>query len=271
MLRWAAAATLLGAALGMGEADPAPARAAAGAASQFGGWLFLDHDGGGGGSPPVFLASSTDLLFFSFIDPSTMVVPASFAAALPQLSSNKTVMFTIGGEDWGARWNWTSSVGDAVAMAHEVAGWRKKYPGLSGIDIDAENQVEQSDPRAMAAFVRTLKEADPGVLVSLCVYGNPEGRALHNYLINNLLRNASFPHGIDWINVMGYGGLQANIKDAEEYTHAPHSKWDHPINAAVPPHQVVMVRPNSLSPTAFSEFFLTKSCCASGYQGCGCV
>ena len=41
---------------------------------------------------------------------------------------------------------------------------------------------------------------------------------------------------------MGYGGLQANIKYAEEYTHAPHSKWDHPINAAVPPHQVVMVR-----------------------------
>ena len=78
-------------------------------------------------------------------------------------------------------------------MAHEVATWRKRYPGLSGIDIDAENQVEQSDPEVMAAFVRALKEADPGVLVSLCVYGNPEGRALHNYLINNLLRNASFP------------------------------------------------------------------------------
>ena len=157
-----------------------------------------------------------------------MAVPASFAAALPQLSSNKTVMFTIGGEDWcvrpavtrlqqccccrsrrllprfgpfvtgrwggrGARWNWTSTVDDAVTMAHEVATWRKRYPGLSGIDIDAENQVEQSDPEVMAAFVRALKEADPGVLVSLCVYGNPEGRALHNYLINNLLRNASFP------------------------------------------------------------------------------
>ena len=133
-----------------------------------------------------------------------MAVPQSFAAALPQLnpSHKKTIMFTIGGEDWGAKWKWTASIDDAVAMAHEVATWRKKYPGLSGIDIDAENQVEQSKPEVMAAFVRALKAADPGILVSLCVYGNPEGRTLHNYLVNTLLSNATVS-GIDWINVMG--------------------------------------------------------------------
>ena len=206
----------------------------------FGGWLFIDHDGPGGGSPPAFLTSSTDLLFLSFIDPAVMTVPASFASALPQFASeHRTVMFTIGGEDWGSRWNWTASVDSAVAMAHEVAGWRKRYPGLAGIDIDAENQVEQSKPEVMAAFVRALKDADPGILVSLCVYGNPEGRHLHNFLINNLLTNDTVS-GIDFVNVMGYGGYGQNVKYVEEYTKAPRSKWDHPINSAVPAHQVIM-------------------------------
>jgi hypothetical protein len=250
---WLGALLLFGAC-----SSSAAAATTAGPSSQFGGWLFIDHDGGGGGSPPAFLSTATDLLFFSFIDPSTMTVPGSFATALPQLATNKTIMFTIGGEDWGNKWNWTSSIDDAVAKAHEVAKWRKLYPGLDGIDIDAENQVEQSKPEVMAAFVRALKDADPGILISLCVYGNPEGRALHNYLINNLLANTSFPQGIDWINIMGYGGLQSNIRFAEEYTHAPHSKWDHPINAAVPANQVVM---GIKAAGAFS------SCAPSDYTG----
>ena len=123
--------------------------------------------------------------------------------------------------------------------AAEVATWRRRYPGLAGVDIDAENVVEQSDPAAMAAFVTALKSADPGILVSLCVYGNPEGRRLHNFLVNSLLTNATVD-GIDFINIMGYGGLAQNKKFAEEYTHAPRSKWDHPIDAAVPAGRVVM-------------------------------
>jgi hypothetical protein len=211
------------------------------ASAHFGGWLFLDHGGPGGGTPPAFLGASTDLLFFAFVNPATLAVPASFAAALPALAApntgpggaNRTVMFTIGGEDWGSQWHWTSSVAAAQKAAAEVATWRRRYPGLAGVDIDAENVVEQSDPAAMAAFVTALKSADPGILVSLCVYGNPEGRRLHNFLVNSLLTNATVD-GIDFINIMGYGGLAQNKKFAEEYTHAPRSKWDHPIDAAVP-------------------------------------
>jgi hypothetical protein len=178
----------------------------------FGGWLFLDHDGPGGGTAPAFVSAGTDLLFFSFIDPATMAPPASFRDALPRYAANHTVMFTIGGEDWGAKWaTWTHSETAAVQMARQVGQWRKQFPGLAGIDIDAEGQVEQASPEVFAAFVRTLKLEDPEILISLCVYGNPEGRKLHNYLVNNLLTNATVD-GVDWINIMAYAGSTQNVK-----------------------------------------------------------
>ena len=207
--------------------------------SVFGGWLFLDHDGGGGGTPPSFLETATDLLFLSFVDPATMSPPVSFRDATQRYGQNHTVMFTVGGEDWGDRWAWTASVTAAKSAARNVSKWRAQFPGLSGIDIDAENQVERSNPENMEVFVRTLKQLDPGIKVSLCVYGNPEGRTLHNYLVNNMMSNATYS-GIDWINVMSYAGSEQNERNVEQYTMAPHSKWDHPITTAIPADRVIM-------------------------------
>ena len=50
-------------------------------------------------------------------------------------------------------------------------------------------------PTIAEIFVRTLKSVDPTLLVSICVFGDPDGHNLDNFLINLMVANSSF---IDW-------------------------------------------------------------------------
>jgi hypothetical protein len=46
-----------------------------------------------------------------------------------------------------------------------------------------------------AAFISQLKRTDPKLLLSLCVYGDPVGHDLHNYLVNLMVAQPGF---LDW-------------------------------------------------------------------------
>mmetsp|Transcript_35475 Transcript_35475/g.82541 ORF Transcript_35475/g.82541 Transcript_35475/m.82541 type:complete len:225 (-) Transcript_35475:21-695(-) len=110
--------------------------------------------------------------------------------------------------------------------------------GIRGIDIDAEGQVENlHNAEVMGVFMTTLRKLAPRLKISLCVYGSAEGRTFHNYLVNNFVNNVTL---IDWINVMAYAGYDMDTSYIETYTHAPRSKWDHPIDQAVPASKVVV-------------------------------
>eukprot|EP00727_Mastigamoeba_balamuthi_P005438 m51a1_g1513 hypothetical protein (477) ;mRNA; f:409880-411566 len=212
---------------------------------RFGGWAFIDHGNAPGqayGTPEPWMKTSTNLMFFAFIDPSTMAVPESFAKEAKNYDASKTlIIFSVGGQDYGDRWNWLKSEDQAKSMAAKVATWRKTY-GCHGIDLDAEEgSVMNLDYKIMGAFISELKRLDPGVLVSLDVYGSPGGRDYHNNLINEyLLSSGSHPNSIDWINVMAYSPYQSTVTYVEYYTKAVYSPWYPTLKGPVPASKVVV-------------------------------
>eukprot|EP00727_Mastigamoeba_balamuthi_P006320 m51a1_g2308 hypothetical protein (748) ;mRNA; r:456122-462671 len=209
---------------------------------RFGGWAFIDHGGAGGGTPEPWMTTSTNLMFFAFIDPSTMAVPDSFRSEVARYDRAETlVMFSIGGQDYGDKWTWLSSEASARQMAARVATWRSTY-GCHGIDIDAEEgSVMNGDWHIMGAFLEELKRRDPGILISLDVYGSPGGRDYHNNLINQyLLSSGSHPNTIDWINIMAYSNYDSTKTYVEYYTKAVYSQWWPTLNGPVDPSKVVV-------------------------------
>jgi hypothetical protein len=55
--------------------------------------------------------------------------------------------------------------------------------------------TDHAAPTVAEIFVRTLKAVDPTLLVSICVFGDPDGHNLDNFLINLMVANSSL---IDW-------------------------------------------------------------------------
>eukprot|EP00727_Mastigamoeba_balamuthi_P008092 m51a1_g3903 hypothetical protein (468) ;mRNA; f:119985-121450 len=212
---------------------------------RFGGWAFIDHGNAAGqayGTPEPWMKTSTNLMFFSFIDPSTMNVPESFAKETKNYDASKTlILYSIGGQDYGDRWNWLKSEDQAKAMAAKVATWRKTY-GCHGIDLDAEEgSVMNLDYKIMGTFITELKRLDPGVLVSLDVYGSPGGRDYHNNLINEyLLSSGAHPNSIDWINIMAYSSYSNTVTYIEYYTKAVFNPNWPVLKGAVPASKVVV-------------------------------
>lgn len=83
-----------------------------------------------------------------------------------QYFRNQQVLWSIGGADWGNNWGWVDNYDQAVAMGRRAASWKNLY-GIAGIDIDAEEgNVEQKNPENMAAFIATIKQIEPSMLIS---------------------------------------------------------------------------------------------------------
>ena len=90
-----------------------------------------------------------NVLFFTFINPDTMIIPKAFEklaatrgtnteGAVPQ---DTVIIFAIGGIQYSHQynpWHWLTSKEAAEAMAEEVATWPDKY-GCDGIDLDIED------------------------------------------------------------------------------------------------------------------------------------
>jgi hypothetical protein len=100
-----------------------------------------------------------------------------------------------------------------------------------------------------------VKRLAPNFIITLCVYGNPEGRDFDNYLINNHLngnqvleragwedeeeRRDDIPSSsshhcaaffaqtrlFDWIHIMAYDGYENDVTYVENYTRAPR-RWE---------------------------------------------
>merc|ERR1712080_306804 len=127
-----------------------------------------------------------NVLFFTFINPETMAVPAAFKKLAASRGTNADgavpadtlIIFAIGGYAYSLHpnpWEWLTSQSKAEAMAEQVAKWKDDY-GIDGIDLDIEEGAGSQGPAGpnMVHFIRKLKSIHPDWIVSQPTYGYPQ-------------------------------------------------------------------------------------------------
>jgi len=165
--------------------------------------------------------TASNVLFFTFIHPTTMEVPPSFEklaasrnTGLPgSVPKDTIIMFAIGGYSYSIKpnpWEWLTTKEKAEAMAAKVAKWPEQY-GCDGIDLDLEEGAG-SRPEAganMIHFIRRLKELSPNMIVSQPVYGYPQVKAESEVINASWDTKGNSNNLADSIGLMVYEGTQA--------------------------------------------------------------
>merc|ERR1712168_1570846 len=192
-----------------------------------------------------------NVLFFTFINPATMVIPESFknlaktrgTGAEGAVPVDTVIIFAIGGYAYNIDpnpWDWLTSMEKAGAMAEQVATWKDLY-GIDGIDLDIE--AGAGDQAAAGAnlvhFINVLKSIQPSMIVSQPTYGYPEGQAVIDVI------NAGWRSGVDRgdqansVGLMVYEGTQA-LQYVKNYAEGS-SQWEgFPIEVDVTKSQILL-------------------------------
>lgn len=213
-----------------------------------------------------------NVLFFTFIHPTTMQVPKSFqklaatrGSSKPgSVPSNTRIIFAIGGYGYSINpnpWDWLTSKDKAEKMAKRVATWPDKY-GCDGIDLDLEagaGNKKNAGPN-MVHFIRKLRQLKPDIIIGQPTYGYPQVAA-ENYVINESYNeDASSNNLIDSVGLMVYEGTGA-IRYVKNYAKAT-SQWQgFPITSNTPYHSILLgckgsARPKTIE--ALAEEVLDK-------------
>merc|ERR1712038_844003 len=131
---------------------------------------------------------AANVLFFTFINPETMVVPKAFEklALSGTIPDDTIVLFAIGGYAYSVEinpWPFLTSKEAAEAMADEVATWLTKY-GIDGIDMDIEEGAGSSASPGpnLGHFIRRLRELEPDIIIGQPSYGYPQVQAANDVI-----------------------------------------------------------------------------------------
>merc|ERR1712200_38354 len=192
-----------------------------------------------------------NVLFFTFINPATMVIPESFknlaktrgTGAEGAVPADTVIIFAIGGYAYSIDpnpWDWLTSMEKAAAMAEQVATWKDLY-GIDGIDLDIEAGAGDHEEAGsnLVHFINVLKSIQPSMIVSQPTYGYPQVQAEIDVI------NAGWRPGVDRgdqansVGLMVYEGTQAlqYVKNYAEGT----SQWEgFPIQVDVPRSEILL-------------------------------
>jgi len=199
---------------------------------------------------PGYLARGANVLFFSFIYPGTMAVPPAYSnfaktrgSGRPgSIPSNITIMFAIGGYSYSTNpnpWPFLASQSAAESMAREVATWPQKY-GCDGIDLDIETGAGDAPgvgPNLMA-FIKTLKSANPKMIITQPVFGYPQVAA-ENYVVNfSWDKNGNSLGGADAVGIMVYEGT-GSLQYVKNYAQGAQQWQGFPITVDVTTNSIL--------------------------------
>ena len=194
---------------------------------------------------------ASNVLFFTFIHPDTMEVPASYrklaatrGTNLPgSVPADTVIMFAIGGYAYSIKpnpWHWLVTKEAAEAMAVKVAEWPEKY-GCDGIDLDLEEGAgakKEAGPN-MIHFIRKLKELQPNIIISQPVYGFPQVQAETDVINASWDSKGTSANLADSIGLMVYVGTQA-LNYVDNYANGG-GKWNgFPITASAPKNTILL-------------------------------
>jgi len=196
-------------------------------------------------SLPNYLASGSNVLFFTFINPSNMKVPAAYANLAKtrgngdqgSVPSNTVILFSVGGESYSNNpnpWPWLTSAEAATSMAKQVAQWPSMY-GCDGIDLDLETGAGDAanvGPN-VATFIQVLKQTNPSMIVNQPVFGYPQVAA-ENYVVNHSWDVNGKSMGLaDAIVIMVYSGTNS-LQYVKNYADGSHQWQGFPITVDMP-------------------------------------
>lgn len=154
-----------------------------------------------------------NVLIFSFINPSIMVVPESFKklastrgkATRGAVPESTLIIFSIGGEGYSQKfkpWKWLTSKKRAEDMAERVSLWPDLY-GCDGVEVNIESGAgnEKGAQKHLLDFIKKLRELSPDIIISQPTFGFPQVPAILSVI------NASWKRGRRSMNLADSVGL----------------------------------------------------------------
>jgi len=191
----------------------------------------------------------TNVLFFSFVNPATMLVPRSFrklamsrgTQVSGSVPNDTRIIFAVGGYEYSQRpnpWVWLQTREAAEEMALQVAHW--KQFGCDGIDLDLESGAGDR-PEAgvnMFYFIQKLRSYIPDFIITQPTFGFPQ-IAANNFIINNSWDTEGNSKDIaDTVGIMAYGDTTGSETESLDYVKnyaEATSQWNgFPIKVNVP-------------------------------------
>ena len=215
---------------------------------------------------------AANVLFFSFIEPATMLVPPSYqklaatrGTDLPgAVPRNTVIMFAIGGYSYSLKpnpWHWLTSKVAAAEMVVEVATWPEKY-GCDGIDLDIETGAGDKAAAGpnMIFFIKRIRQIRkaaglPRMIVSQPCYGFPQVQAESDVINAGWNRQGTNLGLVDSIGLMVYNGADS-LNYVVKYNDGPGlGKWGSwfPIKVKVPKNAILLGAQGNTAAGAISK------------------
>merc|ERR1719361_1375703 len=165
--------------------------------------------------------TGANVLFFTFIHPTTMEVPPAFQHLARTRGTNEpgavpadtVILFALGGYAYSVQinpWVWLKSREAAEAMAEKVAEWPEKY-GCDGIDLDIEDGAGDAPGAGqnMIYFIKKLRELNPKMIIGQPTYGFPAIHAEIDVINASWDENGNNKNLADSIGLMVYEGTNS--------------------------------------------------------------
>eukprot|EP00095_Tigriopus_kingsejongensis_P010891 maker-scaffold1216_size55193-snap-gene-0.10 protein:Tk10891 transcript:maker-scaffold1216_size55193-snap-gene-0.10-mRNA-1 annotation:"glycoside hydrolase family 18 protein" len=202
---------------------------------------------------------SANVLFFTFIHPTTMEIPQSFQKLAATRGTDKegavpkdtTIIFAIGGFAYSMKpnpWEWLTSKDKAEAMAERVAKWYDDY-NCDGIDLDLEDGAG-SRPEAgpnMIHFIKKLRQLQPKMVVSQPAYGYPQVQAEIDVINAGYDTEGNGNGLIDLVGLMVYESTLA-LTYVKNYAQGSEQWEGFPIEVNVPTSEILLGAKGSATP-----------------------
>jgi len=206
---------------------------------------------------------ASNVLFFTFIHPTTMDVPSSYqklaatrGSGTPgSVPSDTVIIFAIGGYAYSQNpkpWKWLTSKAAAEEMAVKVAKWPEQY-GCDGIDLDLEEGAGSNKIAGpnMIHFIKKLKQLNPTMIVSQPTYGWPQVQAEMDVINASWDSNGNSNNLADSIGLMVYQGTQS-LNYVKNFDSS--KRWQgHPTSASVPNNAILLGAKGVTSSSAITQ------------------
>lgn len=217
-----------------------------------------------------------NVLFFTFIHPTTMAIPPAFQnLAKTRVTGGKgaipkdtVILFAIGGYAYSVKinpWHWLTSRAAAEEMAAEVAQWPDLY-GCDGIDLDIEDGAGDAANAGdnMVHFVRKLRELSPNMIISQPTYGYPAIDAEIDLINESWGSDGKYHNLADSIGLMVYEGTSA-LNYVKNYVDGPGRWQGFPMTSRAPNNTIILGAKGQAGDATINA--LVDACIANDYLG----
>merc|ERR1712241_55067 len=198
-----------------------------------------------------YMQTGANVLFFTFIHPTTMEVPPAFRNLAKTRGTNQpgavpkdtVILFALGGYAYSVKinpWPWLTSRGAAEAMAEKVAKWPEMY-GCDGIDLDIEDGAGDAPGAGpnMIHFIAKLRELSPKMIISQPTYGYPAIDAEIDLINESWDANGASSGLADSIGLMVYEGTNS-LNYVKNYVDGPGRWQGFPMKCRAPSNTILL-------------------------------